>query len=129
MKHGTVSTYNNHGCRCEQCKIAARAYARVYRESKRHGFPKEPEPQPVEPSRWHEHGTRSAYLYHRCRCDECRTANASYMKDLRSRHANGGYISYVHGTRGRYGQGCRCVICVRVAALYDPEIEVIESDD
>lgn len=25
------------------------------------------------------HGSRTAYCYHRCRCDECRAANAAYV--------------------------------------------------
>lgn len=34
MKHGTLSGYRYHGCRCDECKIAVRDYARFYRQSK-----------------------------------------------------------------------------------------------
>ena len=26
-----------------------------------------------------EHGTRNAYLYHKCRCDECKQSNYQYV--------------------------------------------------
>lgn len=32
VKHGTLSTYNNHGCRCDECKDASRLAKRKYRQ-------------------------------------------------------------------------------------------------
>lgn len=32
-----------------------------------------------------EHGTRSKYVHERCRCEECRAANAAYARGLNSR--------------------------------------------
>lgn len=34
-----------------------------------------------------EHGTRSAYVHLRCRCDRCREAEASYQRDYRAMNA------------------------------------------
>jgi hypothetical protein len=34
------------------------------------------------------HGTRHRYI-DGCRCDDCKTANATYERDRRARHANG----------------------------------------
>lgn len=31
------------------------------------------------------HGRYSTYMYHFCRCPECRQANADYNRDLRAR--------------------------------------------
>lgn len=32
-----------------------------------------------DPSNWNfEHGTRTKYLFHKCRCAECKQANAEY---------------------------------------------------
>lgn len=33
MKHGTLSGYRYHGCRCDGCKAAIRDYMRFYRGS------------------------------------------------------------------------------------------------
>lgn len=29
-----------------------------------------------------KHGTRSTYVHYKCRCDECRAAQAKYQRDL-----------------------------------------------
>jgi len=58
------------------------------------------------------HGSRGAYLYYNCSCDECRTANRLYQKTLRGRtpprHGNSGYMNY----------GCRCDTCSRAHSDY-----------
>lgn len=39
LKHGRLSTYNNHRCRCARCREAMRAYRAEYRK-KYKGIPK-----------------------------------------------------------------------------------------
>lgn len=34
-EHGKYSTYNNHDCRCEPCRVAARDYMANYRKTDR----------------------------------------------------------------------------------------------
>lgn len=34
-RHGKLSTYNNHGCRCTGCTVAMREYGRDLRERRR----------------------------------------------------------------------------------------------
>jgi hypothetical protein len=34
LKHGSATTYQHHGCRCEACKKAASEKMRKYRETK-----------------------------------------------------------------------------------------------
>lgn len=34
-----------------------------------------------------KHGTRSCYVHHKCRCDECKAAQAAYQRAL---YASGG---------------------------------------
>jgi hypothetical protein len=36
-----------------------------------------------------EHGKRWTYTKHGCRCDECRTANTTYQRELRQRKRDG----------------------------------------
>jgi hypothetical protein len=68
IEHGTVSTYNNQGCRCEDCRAAIAAYRRAKRggeSAKRPGaavpvprargaveWAPEPAPEPIELQRW-----------------------------------------------------------------------------
>lgn len=50
-----------------------------------------------------EHGSRRAYQYGRCRCRDCRAANALYMAGLRGRKARGAPIvgTYVSSVETR----------------------------
>jgi hypothetical protein len=41
--------------------------------------------RPVKPGDTIIHGSRSAYVNDRCRCDECRTANRAYIRARRDR--------------------------------------------
>lgn len=61
VKHGTVTQYQNGGCRCEECKGAIRAY---YKSRKDKG---------LEPGD-SRHGTSNGYINFGCRCDSCRLA-------------------------------------------------------
>lgn len=41
---------------------------------------------PTVTSREYEHGTTTRYRVNACRCDACKSAMSSYMKDWRRRH-------------------------------------------
>jgi hypothetical protein len=95
-RHGKVRTYKS-GCRCERCRIGFRETEREARRRRRGRRP---------PS--HVHGTVNGYNYWRCRCEECKAANAEY------RRAGRNDPDRPHGTLSMYGLGCRCRAC-RVA--------------
>ena len=61
--HGTRSTYNHSGCRCDPCKAATRDYKRQQRTIHRN----------LEPPA-NTHGTASTYSNWGCRCDQCKQA-------------------------------------------------------
>lgn len=52
-----------------------------------------------------QHGTRSGYVHHGCRCDACTQAQRDYQRTLKERtppsHGASGYVNY----------GCRCEVC------------------
>lgn len=66
-----------------------------------------------------EHGTPNGYIYHECRCDECRAAQRERMWSRRSilgqMRKHGPWHT---GTAGNYTRGCRCPVCKRAAADY-----------
>lgn len=68
MKHGFISGYLNHKCRCEACRKAWSGYMREYRRKQHEklllGL--------AEP----EHGTLNTYGNYRCRCAACRAARS-----------------------------------------------------
>lgn len=61
------------------------------------------------------HGQLTGYTYHKCRCGECRAANAAYQAKVvaqRAKMLNVGLITVKHGTENAYGNyGCRCPAC------------------
>jgi hypothetical protein len=65
ISHGTVTGYNNHRCRCAECKAAMREYWRA--RAKRRAT--------QEPPR---HGTRQGYWAYSCRCALCSEAMSEY---------------------------------------------------
>lgn len=65
-RHGKVSFYNNHGCRCERCTNARRVAAREDQPLRRRSRAKD---NPADP----RHGTEYFYKAYGCRCDRCRT--------------------------------------------------------
>jgi hypothetical protein len=60
-----------------------------------------------------KHGTRTAYVYHRCRCDLCRAANTAYYREWQAAAAP----TYIrHGMESSYkNYGCRCDRCREAA--------------
>jgi len=77
-RHGTTTAYWNHGCRCEECRVAGAALNRE-QKAKRRELPRS-DPR---------HGTYNGYTNWGCRCAECREANRQYriMKVEASRGA------------------------------------------
>ena len=74
MKHGGTGTgYSYHGCRCQECRAAATARFRAWRQQY-------DGPPPNAP-----HGTRSTYSNYGCRCEPCRAAQSIYLRRRRSR--------------------------------------------
>lgn len=66
-----------------------------------------------------KHGTYSTYKNHRCRCDECREANRTYMQTKRA-HYKGTLAPSAaqHGTDNGYtSYGCRCGECRAAHAI------------
>lgn len=58
VRHGTISAYRNHGCRCEECRAVQREYNARNRAARKAAGA-------------FNHGTRSAYDAG-CRCRRCR---------------------------------------------------------
>lgn len=71
MKHGTISGYQHHKCRCTDCCNAKREY-----EKNRIQKPKFVYPKPLE------HGTSEAYSFG-CTCDLCLTKGRNeYLAEI-----------------------------------------------
>lgn len=77
----------------------------------------DPTPRLPEPLEAVPHGTRAGYEKHRCRCAECRTANAEHVRRVRANRKARLAASPSpesdpgHGTQGGYDAGCRCEAC------------------
>lgn len=64
-RHGKITSYTNHGCRCPLCRAANADYcSRRTKERRRAGLP-EGDPR---------HGTENGYGNYGCRCRACTTA-------------------------------------------------------
>lgn len=64
----------------------------------------------VAEEKWH--GTSGGYTNHSCRCDACKKAWATMVKDMRLRRKSAPTPDHVHGTENGYGNyGCRCDDC------------------
>jgi hypothetical protein len=72
-RHGTVNGYDNHRCRCDDCKAA---WARISADRRRRRAY-------VIRSDDERHGTNSFYCNHGCRCPACTEAAASTQRRLR----------------------------------------------
>lgn len=64
MTHGTRYAYMRYGCRCDDCRNAAREYRTEWNRA--HGIP--------EKKRGRTCGTISCYVHAGCRCEDCRRA-------------------------------------------------------
>lgn len=83
MRHGLVSTYNNHGCRCGECREAATRRRSVLKAVK-HGQRIERNGVLVHPLA--PHGTESGYGYWGCRCPFCRSAHSFDTRTRKTRN-------------------------------------------
>ena len=75
VQHGSVSTYINWGCRCDECKAAHSANLARQREARFARMKADPTIRP--------HGTMATYSGWGCRCEACVAAATTY-KRLRS---------------------------------------------
>lgn len=68
----------------------------------------------LEPVEW-EHGTRTAYRKHGCRCVACRGWKVGQLRKERGPKAPVAVSEpvVVHGAWSAYSKGCRCVECCR----------------
>lgn len=58
------------------------------------------------------HGTTGGYTNHRCRCDDCRAANAETQRESKRRRLEKPIPYRVHGTANGYqNYQCRCELC------------------
>ena len=77
-------------CPCDPCTVKRREYARGYKAT-RSGKPLSPKRKPPQERLKELHGTRKGYMIERRLgldpCDECRTANSEYTRDLKARKA------------------------------------------
>jgi hypothetical protein len=65
-----------------------------------------------------EHGTRYAYVRHKCRCEDCMAANREYQRANRANRPKG-VPDHLHGRANTYNRlGCRCEWCTRSASMY-----------
>lgn len=75
IKHGTLTAYNTHGCRCGQCTAYAadrfKANRARARDSRRMGS----DGHYFNPAA--THGTESGYVYYGCHCPPCRAAGST----------------------------------------------------
>lgn len=67
--HGSRSTYNNHGCRCDECRAAHAAYVARRSAERRAELAAGAATLP--------HGVLSTYNAWGCRCEDCRAAHAA----------------------------------------------------
>lgn len=68
-RHGTENGYKNHGCRCDDCKTAARVALRERKAANR-----------TRPIPDHVHGTDNGYCNYFCKCPDCRAAHHASWK-------------------------------------------------
>ena len=73
VKHGTVTSYSHHRCRCEACTVSNRRRCRRVRAELRERLQHDPSAAP--------HGTASTYTNWGCRCEPCRKAHGAQLKD------------------------------------------------
>lgn len=108
FRHGTLNGYGYHGCRCDECVAAQRAYAAGRARARTRNPPKFSADDP-------RHGTVNGYGNQRCRCDACRSAWADAVRERKMKRLALPVPPEAHGTDGGYGNwGCRCEPC-RVA--------------
>jgi hypothetical protein len=66
-RHGTITAYGYHGCRCARCKAANAAAQQEARDRRQKAISEVP-PE--------VHGSENGYSNYRCRCTACKAAHA-----------------------------------------------------
>lgn len=79
-EHGTISTYNNHRCRCDKCRAGNTAWMKRRRTDRIAGIP-------ATKNGVDGPGTHNAWTYTNwgCRCDICREASRQYQNQRRAK--------------------------------------------
>lgn len=93
VEHGTRATYQNHSCRCDECRAAQAAYQLLF---KRRADPAQA-----------PHGTTTGYSSWNCRCVPCREAHAARMRVWRARRGMSPNYRCVECQDGHHGHQCR----------------------
>ncbi len=99
-RHGTVSEYNNHKCRCAPCREANREYRRKRRTL-----------YIADKERTPDHGTRNEYSNYGCRCDKCREAYSIYQKNNKAARAARGLSA---GNASKPRGVCKSTKCTEI---------------
>ena len=79
-RHGSVTEYRKHGCKCLECSRAMREYLQRRQESDK----KRPVILAHERStpKWKIHGEVASYKIGKCRCEKCATAYREYKRSI-----------------------------------------------
>jgi hypothetical protein len=65
------------------------------------------------------HGRLSTYVNRRCRCDECRAANAAYKRRHKAAQALSPIPADIHGSINAYvNRDCHCQPCRNAWSAY-----------
>lgn len=114
LVHGSYSTYTNKGCRCDECREAAREANRKRQAKLRgdQGYVPRKRGRKIE----NEHGY-SGYINRGCRCDICKQGTKDYRE---SRKDTLSEDDPRHGTQNGYvNLGCRCDLCRQAVVDYN----------
>lgn len=106
IEHGTTSAWTNHGCRCDDCRVAWNTYCRNYRKRKATGHPSDCECKQCHASRQWDRARsrfRSDGAYDKLYANQggCCAICGRYYEVL--------HIDHIHGTllvRGLLCQSC-----------------------
>ena len=124
IPHGTYTSHNYYGCRCDECQAAYKRYMEDTKDRRRE-YHKGLAQTPFEDV---AHGTYYGYSKLGCRCPSCTEARREYSRqyyqDNREKvlarqseyaarkRAETAWGDIPHGTVGGYGlYGCRCEEC------------------
>ncbi|WP_280455463.1 hypothetical protein [Nocardia brasiliensis] len=111
--HGTINAYQNHHCRCSECRAAKARYMRELRAKNARTVVNGVHPRAP-------HGTVGGYDTYCCRCVPCKHAKQGFLRKqyerrLAERVEIDGRLVHPnarHGTSTGYRHyGCRCAPC------------------
>lgn len=125
--HGTPGGYNNHKCRCDECRAAWNKYCRDRKRARRSEY--EFRPGAV-------HGVESEYQ-RGCTCTDCTTAHArnrNLLKTEGKSHTRGtceicrtsGRVVWDHDHKTGSHRGWLCINCNQALGLFLDRKELLE---